>query len=298
MEASINSERQVTDDVRLNEVVAILWRRKWFLVFVTFLAIAGTFFVSYFTPPVFEASTTVLVDLASQSQMSEFSAITSSERGVRTYAELIQKRPVLEEAIARLHLTMSSGSLSNNVRAQLVDDTQILEVKVQDSNPVRAAALANTIVDVFEEQNEAFQAGRFASSKASLSSQLDELSSQILTIESAIDNLGSEDSDIRTVEFQRLQAELADYQVSYLSFLSKYEELQILEAQSFSNLIQVEPAKAPGSPIRPRTSFNILVAGVVGFSLAVGIVFFSEHLDDTLRTARDVTRASGLQVLG
>ena len=43
---------------------------------------------------------------------------------------------------------------------------------------------------------------------------------------------------------------------------------------------------------------NTLLAGMVGFMLAVGGVFLVEALDNTLRTPDDVTRALGLPVLG
>ena len=292
------TEYLTDDNVELKEFAAILWRRKWLIVFVTLFAATSAFVISRQITPVYEASTTLIIDQAPSSQASENSAISASERLARTYAQLLTKRPVMDEARMRVELSTGMEITGSTVRVQLVEQTQLIELKVQDTNPVLASELANAIVEVFTEQNAALQTGRFAASKASLAAQLDRLGVQIQANEAAIANLGAPRTSTRIAELERLQSELTQYQISYTNLLQSYEEVRTAEARTISNVIQVEPAEPPNEPIRPRIVLNTLLAGVVGGAIALGLVFLNEHLDDTIRTVEDVERILQIPVLG
>lgn len=302
--------------MELRQYTAILWRWKWLLVVCTLLGAASAYIVSSLTAPVFEASTTLLINEAPDSRSFYYAAPLTSERLARTYAGLLTTRPVLEEALFRLELGIDADDLEDVVDVQLVRDTQLIELTVEDANPSRAAILANSIVEVFADQNDALQASRFAASKASLSAQLDKLTEQIrgaeeqiasLYLEQAAPNLATDAgivaldttrSDSRAAELGRRHAELAQYRVSYTNLLLSYEVLRVAEAQSLSNVVQVEPAVPPKSPIRPRALPSVLLAGLVGSMIAVGSAFVIEYLDDTIRSAEDAARVSELPVIG
>ena len=349
--------------MELRQYTAILWRWKWLLALCTLLAAVAAFVVSSWITPVFEASTILFINQAPDSRTSDYTAILASERLARTYAEMLTNRPVLEEALSRLELSIDPEDLKDAMDVQLVPDTQLIEVKVQGPNPWLAAILADSIVEVFAEQVDALQASRFAASKSSLVAQLDKLSEQIREAEDQIEALSSAQLDklserIREAEdhvealssieiapdldneaaivsldtlqtdsrrtelesrlaeltqyrvsyttlqtgggaeLERRFAELTQYRVSYTNLLLSYEELRIAEARSISNIIQVEPAKPAKDPIRPRTLFNTLLAGVVGAMIALGAVFLIEYLDDTIKSAEDVARATQLPVIG
>ncbi len=292
------TENSMNDSVDLKDFVAILWRRKWSIVFVTLIAATGAFVISRQITPVYEASTTLIIDQAPSSQASENSAIAASERLARTYTQLLTKRPVMDAARTRLELSTGLESTESVVRVQLVEETQLIELKVQDTNPAFAAGFANAIVEVFAEQNAALQTGRFAASKASLAAQLDRLTVQIQANEAAIANLGTPRASSRIAELERLQSDLAQYQTSYTNLLQSYEEVRTAEARTISNVIQVEPAEPPSEPIRPRIMLNTLLAGVVGGMIALGVIFLNEQLDDKIRTAEDVERVLHVPVLG
>lgn len=288
----------MSNDVELKEFAGIVWGRKWLIVFVTLFAATSAFVISRQITPVYEASTTLLIDQAPSSRTSDNSAIAASERLARTYAQLLTKRPVMNAARMRLELGASLESTGSRVRVELVEETQLIELKVQDTNPAYAAELANAIVEVFREQNAALQTGRFAASKASLAAQLDTLGAQIQANEVAILNLGAPRTGSRVADLGRLQSELAQYQTSYTNLLQSYEEVRTAEARTISNVIQVEPAETPSEPIRPRIMLNTLLAGVVGGMIALGTVFLIEQLDDRIRTTDDVERILQVPVLG
>lgn len=292
------AENSAIESVELKAVATTLWRGKWLIILLTLLAATGAYVISRQVTPVFEASTTLLIDQAPASQTSNSSSIAASQRLARTYSELLTKRPVIEETLVRLGLDTSLESTGSTIKVRLLEDTQLIELTTQSFDPVFAADLANTIVEVFAEQNEDLQAGRFAASKASLSAQLDVISEQIQAHDVAIANLGSPRTSGRIAELARLQSELIQFQASYSNLLQSYEQVRTAEAQAISNVIQVEPAEPPRQPIQPRVSLNTGLAAVVGALVGVGIVFLMQHLDDTIRTSEDVERILEVPALG
>ncbi|MFQ5923774.1 MAG: polysaccharide biosynthesis tyrosine autokinase, partial [Anaerolineales bacterium] len=153
-------------------------------------------------------------------------------------------------------------------------------------------------VEVFSARNEDMQQSRFAASKENLRRELDNLQAQLDALWDEITELGEPVTESDRSELTRLQTSLSQYSQSYANVLQSYEALRLAEAQSLSNLIQLEPAIPPRAPVGPQTFTNTALAAVVGASLAVGAVFLIEYLDDTVKTPDDVSRALDLPVIG
>ena len=283
-----------SDDFR--RYVALIWGWSWLLVLVTVLAGAAAYVVSKRSTPVYQASTTVLINEAPATRATDYSAIVASERQAQTYAQLMSKQPVLEGVIQRLELDKSVADLKEALQVRPLRDTTLIELSVEDTVPSRAAAIANAIVLVFAEQLQEMQASRYAASKESLAAQLEDVNAQIQTSTAALEKLG--ESVGEPSERNRLEENLAQYRQTYAFLLQSFEQVRLAEAQSTSTVIQAEPALPPTQPIRPRTMMNTLLAAVVGLFLALGVVFLREALDDTFRSPDDVTRELELPVLG
>jgi polysaccharide biosynthesis transport protein len=96
----------------------------------------------------------------------------------------------------------------------------------------------------------------------------------------------------------QLQSTLDLYQNLYLNLLSSLETIRLARLQNTPNIVQIEPAGVPETPIRPRPLMNTALATIVGLMLAAGLVFLIEYLDDTLKTPEDVERVLQVPVLG
>jgi non-specific protein-tyrosine kinase len=203
----------------------------------------------------------------------------------------------MEEVIRRFDLALTPGGLAGMVSVQLVRDTQLIELKVEGTDPQLAASIADEIPQVFIEQTETMQSSRFASSKENLARQMAVLEADMESIQQAIDELRSSEAPDQA-ELARLQGSLTQYQASYSSLLQSYEEIRLAEAEAINSVIVVEPAQVPTSPIKPRTLTNTLLAAVVGCMLAVGVAFLIEYLDDTIKTPDDVKHTTNLPTLG
>ncbi len=271
-------------------------RWAWLLILAVLLLGGAAYLISKRTTPVYQAVTTVLINEAPATRTTDYTAIMTSERLAQTYSQLMTKQPVLEGVIASLGLPLSVEDLKDAIQVQPVRDTTLIEVRVEDTDPQRAADIANALVVEFANRNQALQTSRYTASKDSLSVQLDEMNQQI---QSAVDQIAALGSGAESqAERDRLEANLAQYRQTYAYLLQSYEQVRLAEAQSTSNVIQAEPAVTPEKPVRPRTFTNTLLAMVVGLMAAAGVVFLIEAMDDTLKGPDQVANQLGLPVLG
>ncbi len=284
--------------MELRQYFAVLWKWLWLIVLATVLAAGTAYIISTQMTPIYEASTTLLINEARNPGPLNYNDILTSERTAKTYAERLTKRPVLEEVARRTGLTWDpEKKFPADITVQPVRDTQLIRLQVEHPNPQLATDVANTLPKVFVERNEEIQAGRFASSKENLSRQLDALKNDIDATARAIETLRANPNGDRT-ELSRLQTALTQYQNSYASLLKSYEEVRVAEAQALDNIIVDEPALLPKEPVKPKKGLNTLLAAVVGAMLAVGVAFLMEYLDDTIKSPEDVRQSLGVAPLG
>jgi len=298
MENQTLPEEQSTAEM-ITEYASLLWRWTWLLVLVAVLAGGTAYWVSRRQTPIYEASTLVMVDIAPITQTVTYTTLTTSEQLVATYSKLMTTAPLLDVVAARLGIPAfpEPGSIEpNSIQVEPILNTQLMTVIVQDTDPARAALIANTLVQVFSDQIQADQAARYADSKTSLENQLASLEQQIQTTSTDLAALGSGNQN--QAEQDQLQLALTQYRQSYASVLQSYGQVKLAEAQSSSGIIQKAPAVPPEKPILPQPLRSGLLAAVVGLFLGAGIVFLIEFLDDSLRDPQEITRKWGIPILG
>ena len=59
-----------------------------------------------------------------------------------------------------------------------------------------------------------------------------------------------------------------------------------------------DPAEPSLRPVRPNIPVNIALGVIVGLVVGIGLAFFIEYLDTSVKTIDDVERALGAPVLG
>lgn len=161
--------------MELKKYMRLLWRWWWVVVLGTGLAAFGAYTVSQRSAPVYEASTALLINqAATDGATPDYSDVQTAEHLAKTYAELLRKRPVLEAVIANLGLTTSVSDLEKRVRVDVVRDTLLILVSVEDTDPARAAAIVNEMSTVFGQQSREMQASRYAALKQTLETKLAE----------------------------------------------------------------------------------------------------------------------------
>jgi len=289
---------ELEEQIDLRQYLSVLLRWWWLILGCTLLAAVIAFAASSWMQPVYQAQVILLVQQPPTTGLSDYTAVLTSERLAQTYAQMLTGRPVLEAAIARMTLSETPERLAKRVRVERIRDTQLIRVSVEDTDPARAAAIANTIADVFTEQVQAIQEQRYAESMGNLKAQIDELSAVIESVQKELEARAGDTTPQGQAERTRLETILAGYRNTYAALVQSYEQMRLTAAQSANTVVLYEPASVPQEPVRPRKLMNTALAGVLGAMLAVIAAFVMEYLDNTLKTPDDVNRTLELPTLG
>ncbi|MCE7979629.1 MAG: polysaccharide biosynthesis tyrosine autokinase [Caldilinea sp. CFX5] len=276
----------------------VLWHWAWLIILCSLLAAAAAYTTSLFAIPIYQASTTLLVDEA-RNPDANYQDLLVSERIARTYAELMKRPTTLAQVATKFGI--EPNVLNDAITAITVTplrDTQLIKVTVEGVSPELVAAVADTLPEVFIADINTVQTQRFAGSKQNLEQQLAELNNQIELQQVAVDDIGKAETADEAVRLGQLQNELAQTKNSYANLLRSYEELRLTEVQSVDSIVIVEKAHIPSAPIRPRILLNTLLATVVGAMLALGVVLLLEYMDDRIKTPQDLLNIINTPILG
>jgi len=149
--------------VEATRLLAILRRWWWLLVLGVVVGGGASFGVSKAMTPIYQSSTTLLVNQTQTPGVIAYNDILTSERLTKTYRELVTNRPVLEEVVDRVGQPESAQSLRDMVSVSVIRDTQLLRLSVENDDPIMATMLANATAQAFIDQNEGVDLSRAGS---------------------------------------------------------------------------------------------------------------------------------------
>lgn len=286
-----------TSSIDIRRYVELVWHWAWLLILAVILPAMITYLYTSQLTPIYQSTALVLVNEASAATLSmDASSMLTSKALAQTYSQLITTRPILELVAQKMGLPpMIAFRLDTMVSANLVRDTQLIQIFVQDTDPQRAADIANTLVKVFAEQMQSDQLGRYSSLKQNLEVQIEQLSRQIQDTNIQLSGLSNQPAD--QGQRDELTLLLSQYRQSYNFFTQTYLSLQLTESKSVSNVIPKEPA-LPGIKVAPRVFQSTVQNGLIGLVLGALLIFLIDALNDTLQDPQEITNRFGIPVLG
>ena len=278
-----------SDTVDLVKYLLLLWHWAWLIVLAVIICGGAAYYISNLIPPVYEAKTTVLVDMAPSNKSIDYSSLQLSSQLTQTYSQMITKSPVLTEVANRLGLIDVDAK---TISAKPVANTQLINILVESTDPALAANIANSLVSVFADQVQSLQTERFSASEESLQTQMNDIQAKLQEANNQLNNTTD------ATEKDRLQTMIANYSQTYAGLLQSFEQVRLAEAQTRSSIVQIEPASIPLTPVRPRILLNVAVAALVSAVLAGGLIIGIDLLNDTVKTPEEITNKLGIPVLG
>jgi succinoglycan biosynthesis transport protein ExoP len=279
-----------TADVK--QYIYLLWSWAWLIVLAGVLAGATAYFVSRRTTPIYQAVTRLLVSAPSSITGFDPTALVTTQNMTSTYQQMLLDRPVLQGVIDQLKLQTTPEQLKKSIVVDSVLNTQLLTITVNDTDPGRAADIANAMATEFASRIGELQSQRYAASRDGLAAQVKDMEQQIATTSSEIEKTYEPST------LQQLQARLTQYRTIYSSLVTSYEQVRLAEAQTSTNVVVSEPATPNTIPVQPKTTRNTVVAVLAGMLLAAGAVYAVETLDDTVKNPEEIRRKFGLPILG
>jgi len=280
--------------MELNRALSSIRRWWWLILAGTVLATVSGFIVARMQPPIYEAKATVMVGRSIENPNPSSNDLFLSQQLAQTYVEIASRRPVQEATIAALGI----GGLPP-YRVALVPDTQLLEIKIGDSDPQRAMAIANELANQLIKLSPNTQGKGIQDRREFLTQEVQDLENNINATRARVQELkdqldgmfsAKEISDTNN-QINALEAKLFAYQSSYADLVS------ILEGGA-NSLELIEPAVLPMEPISSNAARNVLVVASLGLALTLMAAFLLDYLEDTFKSPDEIRSALRLPTLG
>ncbi len=283
--------------MEIREYLQVIQRWFWLILVGMVAATIIALIVSLTQKPIYEASTMLLVSRGGVGDSEDVNAISGYSQLAQSYVQRLTNYEVLTEAVGNIGIAADIEELEESITVVNLRDTQLIELKVEHTDPRIARDLAIEIPKVFAERNAAQQLSRFSDSKDSLLEELDKLSLELNEAEEALAAENSLSSPDQTKQ-EQLRSDISLLRNSRRELLGDFETLRVAEAQNLNNIFVDEQARLPQEPVRPIVWRNALLAAIVGAMGSLAIAFLIEYFDDTIKTPEDVGKLVNLPVLG
>jgi capsular polysaccharide biosynthesis protein len=215
------------ETISLKELFQTVKKRLLLIIIITAIATVATGIVSYFViKPVYQASTQILVNQIDNNQPLNYNNVQANVQLINTYNVIIKSPAILDKVVNELNTGLTSDQLNKEITVTSQTNSQVINLSVQDPNPVRAAQIANTTAEVFQTE---------------------------------------------------------------VPKIMKVNNVSIIAKATVTNH-QI--------PVKPNKKLNIVIALVVGLLAGVGVAFFLEYLDNTIKKEQDIENQLDLPVLG
>ncbi len=122
-------------------------RKQWLVVILlAMVGFGGAATYSYRQTPIYSAQTQLFVSVRTDpgiSQLSQGSSFT--QQRVKSYVDIVTSPLIAEPVIKALRLPFTPEQLASQISASSPLDTVLLDIVVSDTDPLRAAAIANEV---------------------------------------------------------------------------------------------------------------------------------------------------------
>ncbi|MEK5481727.1 YveK family protein [Viridibacillus sp. FSL R5-0888] len=140
------------ETISLHDIFKTLKKRLLLIIttFVLAISIAGG--VSYFLlTPVYEASTQILIS-QKEIENNQFIAqdVQTNLQLINTYSVIIKSPVILSKVVDNLNLNTRLEVLNNNINVSSEQDSQVINISVQDPDLQKAVEIANMTAEVFQ----------------------------------------------------------------------------------------------------------------------------------------------------
>ncbi|MCL6570600.1 MAG: capsular biosynthesis protein [Bacillus sp. (in: Bacteria)] len=134
-----NLDKRVAKDINIKELFNVIKKRFWLIAFITVLVgVTGIFYSSLNTTLLYQSSAKII--------------ISADAELMKTLHVIIKDSTVLEKVVDELNLERSPEGLAGQITVESIEGSQVVSIKVVDTNPKVAADIANTTAKVFKEE--------------------------------------------------------------------------------------------------------------------------------------------------
>ncbi|MGG2201592.1 YveK family protein [Paenibacillus validus] len=144
-------------ELELKDYFGIIKKRIWLMITLILVTSVATGLVSFFIiNPVYEANTKLIINKGSDANNQLYldpDSVRTNILLVNTYKEIIKSPAIMDKVVTNNpDLEMTSEELIKNVKVSSVNDTQIINVSIENNSQAKAIKIVNSISEVFKSE--------------------------------------------------------------------------------------------------------------------------------------------------
>jgi len=279
----------------LKTYYAPLLKWWWMILAAGLIAAAASFIITLGQPAMYQSRTTLIIGQSLTNPNPNTSQFFLEQQLASIYADMATREPVRKAAMEALNL-----SWIPQYTARALPDTQLIEITVTDSDPVRAQAVAAELAKQLIKRGPSAAQDDDLERQAFINQQLSTLEKNISDTTDEITKLktelGSLNSASQITETQQkinaLENKLTSLQENYSRLLSSSSR------GALNTLGVIEPAEVPTRPIGPNRIITIVTSMLIGFALAAASAYIIEWIDQAIHSSGEVYRILQKPLLG
>ncbi|MFC2947705.1 YveK family protein [Virgibacillus sediminis] len=143
------------ETISLKEILQVIKKRLLLIMVLMLGASLAAALISYFVlTPTYENSSQFIVNQSNSDQAAQFTQteLRTNVELINTYNVIIKSPRILDTVVEKLNLNMSSGQLSEKIQVASSENSQVVTVTATDPDPALATEIANTTVEVFQNE--------------------------------------------------------------------------------------------------------------------------------------------------
>jgi Mrp family chromosome partitioning ATPase/capsular polysaccharide biosynthesis protein len=276
----------------------IFKRHALAIVIVVAVAMSVVAAAGLFIPPTYTARTTVRI-LLDVGVTDYILREDYNKRLLNTYAEVLTSGPILEQAISRLSpraASLSVSELRENIEVEVIANTELISISVQDGDPVLARDLANALSVLLMQYARDLYVGSSKSAHQIVDEQLAGLEDDLAHDRQQLAILLAEGGSSAEVEALTRQIEFKED--AYDRLLDRYEMARLNESLRANSVTVTAPATLPGEPSNQLGLMQVGLGLVIGLFGGVGLALTLENLDTRIHSPRQLEHVTGAFLLG
>lgn len=226
----------------IKEIFTTIKHWLWLIILGCVIGGGVGYFLSSRQTPIYQAQARFVILPAAQTTYDYYSYLNNQQL-ISTYAQLLTTEDLLYQASNVLGFPVRKGQAT----ASQVGDTKFVVLTVKDTDPFKAAVIANGLVEILIAQNEKLQSVQFEVAEKNLQDRVAQAEEQISILEKQITQLSGE---VLQSQIENVQKQMADVQAQ-ISNLNADIALIDPESESLEDQEQLAAYQAKLAEIQP-----------------------------------------------
>lgn len=270
------------ESINLLDYVRPLLRWWWLLILAALVGALSSFVMVQLEPQIYSSRATLMVGASIRDPNPDSGELYLAQQLISTYVDLVQRESVRRPVMETLGL-----SFLPEYTGRQVYNTQLMELTVNDNDPLRSQAVAQALADELIKLSPAGSEDQ--ARNAFVDEELDALQASILDTKAEIKRKQDELAQLLGArQLADAQAEIAALGTKLTTLQANFTSLLATSQKGATNTLNLIESPEPGTPVPRGLPMKLLMAAAMGVLLAAGAAYVLDYLDNSFKNSDEV----------